>query len=121
MATTDQPPETLSEVQHRERSVVDGGELVYDVETEYRSHPDREVSVARRLVGFANVTDWDGIRSALIKRGHGVGAIHHLPVFEEGHVGERAAEDAVKEAREWLRHNTNVSDRLCLLGEGIAQ
>ena len=87
MATTDQPPETLSEVQHRERSVVDGGELVYDVETEYRSHPDREVSVARRLVGFANVTDWDGIRSALIKRGHGVGAIHHLPVFEEAVAG----------------------------------
>ena len=83
MATTNQPPETLSEVQHRERKAVDGGELVYDVETEYRFHLDREVKIARRLVGFANVTDWDGIRSALIKRGHGVGAIHHLPVFEE--------------------------------------
>jgi len=83
MATTDQPPETLSEVQHRERERVDGGELVFDVETEHRSHLDREVRIARRLVGFANVTDWDGIRSALIKRGHGVGAIHHLPVFEE--------------------------------------
>lgn len=82
MATTDQPPETLSEVQHRERETVDGGELVYDVETEHRSHLDREVSVSRRLVGFANITDWDGIRSALIKRGHGVGALHHLPVLE---------------------------------------
>ena len=36
---------------------------------------------------------------------------------EEGHVGEQAAEDAVEEAGEWLRHNTNVSDRLGLLGE----
>ena len=83
MATTDQPPETLSEVQYRERESVDGGELVYDVETKYRRNLDREVRIARGLVGFANVTDWDGIRSALIKRGHGVGAIHHLPVFEE--------------------------------------
>jgi len=83
MATTDQPPETLSEVQHRKRERVDGGELVFDVETEHRSHLDREVRIARRLVGFANVTDWDSIRSALIKRGRGVGAMHHLPVFEE--------------------------------------
>ena len=83
MATTNQPPETLSEAQHRERESVDGGELVYDVEIEYRHHLDCEVSVARRLVGFANVTDWSAIRSTLIKRGHGVGAIHHLPVFEE--------------------------------------
>jgi len=36
---------------------------------------------------------------------------------EEGHVGEQAAEDAVEEARQWLRHNTNVSDRLGLLDE----
>ena len=34
-----------------------------------------------------------------------------------GHVGECAAEDAVKEACEWLSHNTNVSDRLGLLRE----
>jgi hypothetical protein len=82
MANTNQPPETLSEVQHRERKRVNGGELVYDIETEHRPHLDREVRVARRLVGFANVTDWDGIRSALVKRGHGVGALHHLPVLE---------------------------------------
>jgi hypothetical protein len=31
-----------------------------------------------------NVTDWDKIRSELTRRGHGVGAIHQLPVFEGG-------------------------------------
>ena len=82
MATTNQTTETVSEVQQRERDDVDGGQLVYAVETEYRDHLGREVKAARRLAGFANVTDWDAIRSALIKRGHGVGALHHLPVLE---------------------------------------
>ena len=35
----------------------------------------------------AIVTDWDGIRSALAKRGHGVGAMHHLPEFTDEEVG----------------------------------
>lgn len=82
MATTNHTTETVSEAQQRERDDVDGGQLVYAVETEYRDHLSHETKVARRLVGFANVTDWDGIRSALIKRGHGVGALHHLPVLE---------------------------------------
>lgn len=82
MATTNHTTETVSEAQQRERDDVDGGQLVYGVETEYRAHLGHEVKTARRLVGFANVTDWDAIRSALIKRGHGVGALHHLPVLE---------------------------------------
>ncbi len=85
MATTNHTTETVSEAQQRERDVVNGGQLVYDVETEHRDHLGREVKTARRLVGFANVTDWDAVRSALIKRGHGVGAMHHLAVLE----GER--------------------------------
>lgn len=85
MATTNHTTETVSEAQQRERDDVDGGQLVYAVETEQREHLGREVRVARRLVGFANVSDWDAVRSALIKRGHGVGAMHHLPVLE----GER--------------------------------
>ena len=36
---------------------------------------------------------------------------------EKDHIEARAAESAVDEAREWLRHNTNVSDRLGLLRE----
>ena len=65
---------------------VDGGQLVVDVETEHRGHLGREVKIGCELVGFANVTDWDGIRSALAKRGHGVGAMHHLPEFTDHEV-----------------------------------
>ncbi|MFB6077713.1 MAG: hypothetical protein ABEJ80_01885 [Halarchaeum sp.] len=60
------------------------GALVYEVETEYRSHIGREVPVAKQLVGFADVQDWDAIREALRARGHGVGATYHLPTYETG-------------------------------------
>ena len=82
MTATNHTIETVSEAQQRERDVVDGGQLVYEVETEHRDHLGREVKTTRQLIGFANVTDWDGIRSALVKRGHGVGALHHLPVLD---------------------------------------
>jgi len=68
---------------------VDGATLVYSTMTEHRGHLGREVKIGRELVGFANVTDWDGIRSALAKRGHGVGAMHHLDEFDDGEVGRR--------------------------------
>jgi len=67
----------------REFDTVDGGTLVYDIRSEHRDHLPHEVEVSRRLLGFANITDWEKIRSALTRRGHGVGAIHHLPVFED--------------------------------------
>jgi len=67
----------------REYDHVDGGTLVYDVRSEHRDHLPREVEVSRRLLGFANINDWEKIRSELTRRGHGVGAIHHLPVFED--------------------------------------
>jgi len=67
----------------REFDTVDGGTLVYDVRTEHRDHLPHEVEVSRRLLGFAKITDWGKIRSELTRRGHGVGAIHHLPVFED--------------------------------------
>jgi hypothetical protein len=35
--------------------------------------------VGRELVAFADVSDWDVIRSALEARGLGVGALGHLP------------------------------------------
>lgn len=84
MSSTPASNQTVSEVPTREYDHVDGGTLVYDVRTEVREHLGREVKVGRQLPGFANVTDWDKIRSELIRRGHGVGAIHQLPVFEGG-------------------------------------
>ena len=67
----------------REYDTVDGGTLVYDVRTEHCDHLPYEVEVSRRLLGFATVTDWEKIRSELTRCGHGVGAIHHLPVFKD--------------------------------------
>jgi len=58
----------------RTRVPVAGGVLVYE------SHPEK---VGRELIGFEDVTDWDGVRSALSARGIGVGAIHHKPVLGE--------------------------------------
>ena len=78
MTTSTHTTETVTEAPTHERDDVDGGQLVYDVETEHRGHLG-EVKIGRELVGFANVTDWDGIRSALAKRGHGVGAMRYLP------------------------------------------
>lgn len=51
---------------------VNGGILVY-------VHDD---GPGRRLAGFADVSDWDAIRSELARRGHGVGAMHHLEEYE---------------------------------------
>lgn len=51
----------------------DAGLLVYEEIDEYGS---------RRLIGFADVTDRDAMRDELIKRGKGVGALHHLPNFD---------------------------------------
>lgn len=56
----------------RTRVPVAGGVLVFE---------SRELG--KELVGFEQVTEWDGVRSALEARGIGVGAIHHLPVFDE--------------------------------------
>jgi hypothetical protein len=38
--------------------------------------------VGRELIGFEEVDDWDGVRSALQARGIGVGAIHHKPELD---------------------------------------
>ena len=58
----------------RTRVPVAGGVLVYE------SRPEE---VGRELIGFEEVDDWDGVRSALTARGIGVGAIHHKPVLDE--------------------------------------
>jgi hypothetical protein len=56
---------------HRTRVPVAGGVLVYEPR-----------QLGRELVGFEAVDDWSDIRAALTARGHGVGAIHHLPVLD---------------------------------------
>jgi hypothetical protein len=52
----------------RTRVPVAGGVLVYEPR-----------AVGRELIGFEDVTNWDGVRSALEARGLGVGAVGHLP------------------------------------------
>jgi len=71
----------------RTRVPVAGGVLVYEPAD----------GVGRELVGFEDVDDWDGVRSALDARGVGVGAIHHLPVLDEGEGGEGRREPARSE------------------------
>jgi len=61
-----------------EAEAVDGGHLVWDHDID---------KVGKRLAGFAEVSDWDAIRSELVKRGLGVGAIHHKEVYDAVEVG----------------------------------
>ena len=60
-----------------------GGLLVYAIEREYRPHLGRETEVARRLIGFADVTDWDAIDEAARARGHSHGDVLHLPELKD--------------------------------------
>ena len=57
------------------------GLLVFAVETEYRAHLGREVEAGRRLIGFADVSDWSAVAEALRSRGLGVGATTNLPEY----------------------------------------
>ena len=56
----------------RTRVPVAGGVLVFESR-----------DVGKELVGFEDVDEWDGVRSALSARGIGVGAIHYLPVLDD--------------------------------------
>lgn len=69
--STDTPTQYESIEHNRTRVPVAGGVLVYEA---------REVG--RELIGFEDVTSWDGVRSALQARGIGVGAIHHKPELD---------------------------------------
>ena len=55
----------------RQRAPVAGGVLVYESR-----------DLGRELVGFEDVQDWDDVADALRARGHGTGAIYHLPEFD---------------------------------------
>lgn len=82
MTTSSIHHEIHQDVWRYEFEDVDGGTLVYSAIDERREDGGGTRRVGRRLVGFRNVTDWDGIRSELARRGHDVGAIHQLPVVE---------------------------------------
>jgi hypothetical protein len=82
MVASDIHLETHPDVQRFEYDAVDGGTLVYVVESERRDHLDRPARPERRLYGFADVTDWDAVRSELLRRGRDVGALHHLPAID---------------------------------------
>ena len=69
---------------------------MFAVETEHRDHLDREVEVAKRLVAFADVSDWSAIRDALRARGLGVGATTNLPVFDIDELPRREGETAAE-------------------------
>jgi hypothetical protein len=56
----------------RTRVPVAGGVLVYESR-----------DLGRELVGVEDVTDWDDLADGLAARGHGRGAIHHLPVLDD--------------------------------------
>ena len=55
----------------RQRVPVAGGVLVYESR-----------DLGRELVGFEDVESWDDIADALRARGHGTGAIYHLPELD---------------------------------------
>ena len=55
----------------RQRVPVAGGVLVYESR-----------DLGRELVGFEGVEDWDDVADALRARGHGTGAIYHLPELD---------------------------------------
>jgi hypothetical protein len=56
----------------RTRVATAGGVLVYEHRT-----------LGKELVGFRAVEDWDALADALRARGHGTGAIHHLPELDQ--------------------------------------
>jgi hypothetical protein len=62
---------TTTQAGERTTVSVAGGVLVY----EHRQ-------LGKELVGFRAVEDWDAIANALRARGHGTGAIHHLPELD---------------------------------------
>lgn len=72
-ARTDPRPTDDSAASRRTRVPVAGGVLVYEPR-----------QLGRELIGFEAVDDWNDLRTALTARGHGVGAIHHLPVLDGG-------------------------------------
>ncbi|OVE83182.1 hypothetical protein [Natronolimnobius baerhuensis] len=86
MSTTTPTPKTVADEQY-ELETTDSGTLVFEPLTEYRETLDRTTQIGKRLIGVAGVEDWDGIRSELARRGHDVGLLYQLEVFDATEVG----------------------------------
>lgn len=57
--------------QDRTRAPIAGGVLVY-----------KHRAAGKELVGVEEVTDWDALADGLAARGHGRGAVYHLPELD---------------------------------------
>jgi hypothetical protein len=79
---SDEPTADLPDAEDLAVADTGAGLLVYEVEREYREHLGREKEIARRLIGFADVSDWDVIAEAVRARGRGHGDVLHLPEFD---------------------------------------
>ena len=85
MSQSRDSPKTVAAQTHRTtpdgRSIsikrVEGGVLVF---------ADADLP-GRELIGFTDVTSWSLLRSAVAKRGFGVGAIHQLETFDRHELG----------------------------------
>jgi len=64
--------QSADESTERSRVPVAGGVLVYESR-----------AVGKELVGVERVDDWDALGDALAARGHGRGAVYHLPELDE--------------------------------------
>ncbi len=82
MHTIDIHLESHQDVHQIEYDRIQGGTLVYVLRSDESAHRRRRAGTERTLHGFADVTDWDAIRKELIRRGHDIGALHHLPTFD---------------------------------------
>lgn len=78
VTVAESPAESAETVRYES---VDGGDLVFEVLTEYRPMLGREKEIGTKLLGFANVDDWDALRSVVARRGYGAGTIYHKPEF----------------------------------------
>lgn len=81
MSTTKATQKTVTDAQY-DLETTDSGTLVFEPITEYRETVGRATQIGHRLVGAIDVDDWDGIRSEIARRGHDVGAVHHLKEFD---------------------------------------
>jgi 2,4-dienoyl-CoA reductase-like NADH-dependent reductase (Old Yellow Enzyme family) len=90
----DEPTDTELPTDNLAVADTGAGLLVYELEYEYRTHLGRETEVARRLIGFADVSDWNAIAEAVRARGGGAGDVAHLPEFDSDALPDSAEVDA---------------------------
>jgi len=82
--TTDALPDDYHDI---EMDDTGAGLLVYGVVTEDRPDTDVDdagaVAVARELIGFADVSDWNAISEVLYQRGYHIDVVDDLPTYSD--------------------------------------